>query len=159
MLPAVRARLVELIADRLPDVAVGYHPPRHHVDVTAPVGGPLEAVWLDGAASAQSAPAGIASPIPLSEDWTQTIVMQVLGRDTGDRQEVLDERCGELLGEIMAELAINPRLGGITADAWGPAVVTTQEWRWISGAMQRSSGALTMNARVELDVRVQADRS
>lgn len=158
-LPAVRARLLVLIGDRLSDVAVTYHPGARHLDPASGASGPAEAVFLVGntQAGATVRPAALGTPVLSDEEWTQTVVVQVLGRDTGDRQEDLDERCGQLLGEIVDEIATTPRLG-LDVEGWGAPTVTVAGWRWLAGVLQRGSGTLTENARVEVDLSVRASR-
>lgn len=155
-LPAVRARLVDLISS-LPgfvSVEVGYEQPKNHKDLS----GYGEAAWLGGEAEATVEPSalrgGLGQPIPVSESWQQTVVIQALPRSSIDTQREQEVRVGDLLGGVVRAVMVDPSLG-LTVDGWGSLRATPSSWRWVAGVLPSRPGAAV---RVELQVTVEADQ-
>lgn len=160
----VRARLVELWGERpaLAEVAVGYFAPRGHFARDDGRGGlqvdtaerPV-AVWLDGETDGQlelsAEMRGL--PYPTREEWGQTVVVQVLPRDSDDDQASMELLLGDLIAEVVAPVAADPTLG-LEAVAGGRVTVTPASFKWQAGPLGDRGSA----ARCELVLTIEADR-
>jgi hypothetical protein len=159
--PVVKAALVTRLKARsgLAGVSVTYEAPENSEDVRG-TSGAWESVSFDDAEGniAQRVFAG-ASNLIFDEEYVQTCVIQVLRQDRGTQQEA-DERAGEILYEIHAELA---NQADWDYDALGLGV-TDFEYvdllpvihKMVTGFLPAGAGHA---ARVELGIRVRARRT
>ena len=107
-LPAVKRALVAALQARpgLADVTVSYQAPERASDVTND-SGLFDAVWLDAADSGIVAhDANIkAPPHEFDEEYDLLVVVQSLRPQSDGTQEVTDQRCSEMLAELVGVLA------------------------------------------------------
>jgi hypothetical protein len=86
-----------------------------------------------------------------------TLILQALGRNTGDDQETVDERATDMLGEVIGILASDPSVGVSDDSQIQLRTVLPTSWRKRSGVLTpdvRAAGyelTLTIDARVMLE--------
>jgi hypothetical protein len=118
--------------------------------------GSREAVWWDDtAATTGDEPlVELGVPVQVNEFLEASIWVQVLGSDSADDRRAVEERCAELLGVIVDNIAASPRPA--PPDGWVDVVVTVRAWQWLSGPLQGS--AAQAGARVQLTLRIEGVR-
>src|SRR5690606_17953869 len=113
--------------------------------------GAYEAIWIGTAVGPTGPVVFCDGRLRFDEETTVTVVAEVLGQDTRDTQQVVDDRVNELLYELLAELADQSTWDTTTLDldVFDYFWCEPTETRWEAG---RIDGQSTFASRVEVDV-------
>jgi hypothetical protein len=103
---AMKALLVERLKDRigLAGVAILYQAPFDPLDVNA-FGGSREGIWFSDADGSFDNVVFCDGALRFDESILLNLSLQVLGSDSGDTQQITDERVEELAYEVLGEIA------------------------------------------------------
>lgn len=143
----VKEALVTKLLARVPNVL--YQSPQDATDVLGDDGSGV-CVWWDDTTEATIDPI-VFGLTQWDERYTATLIIQALGRDTGDDQDSIDTLCTRTLGEVIGLLTANTSLS-ITDDADIQVFdIAPSGWRNVTGL----NGA-NRAGRFELDISVHA---
>lgn len=138
----------------LTGVSVSYQAPIQASDVLDSSGSG-EAIWLDDAEGEHQNVVICSLPLQLEEVYALVLVIQVVKDQSDGTQEAADERCDELLYEVLTELTNDPTFGLSTGDPYNYLHVTRSTWQRRTGFMPSGAGhgaairlMLEVNARI-----------
>lgn len=141
------------LLDRLTTVTtVSYQSPMQPEDMLGEDGSGVAAWWSDDSEASVKVVVATGGPHWFDETINATVIIQALGRDTDDTQEVCDTRATETLGEIIAVMAHDPSCGVADTEEMQLYTVTPAGWRNVTGIL----GPNLRAARYELDVTIHA---
>lgn len=154
------AALKRAIIDRLQArsalsaVSVSYQAPIQASDVLDSKGNG-EAIWLDEAEGEHQNVVICSLPLHLEEVYALVCVIQVVQDHSEGTQQAADERCDELLFEVLSELANDPTFGLSTGDPFNYLHVTRSTWQRRTGFMPSGAGhGSTIRLMLEVNARI-----
>lgn len=147
-----RAFVQTLVAAGVPNVA--YQSPMDPEEVFGADGSGASCWFGDGAQGNLDIKLLGGPDLWIDETWIIPFVVQVLGRDTDDDQEAVDQRACELLGAVMGSFA-DPSFG-ITDDTIQTfAAVPVGAQPWAGGVTGQGLRAARFELSIELMARLQ----
>lgn len=120
-------------------VSVSYQAPLQAKDVLD-ASGSGTAIWLEDSEGAHENVVICSLPLQLEERYALGLIIQVVFDSSDGTQEAADERCDELLYEVLAELANDPTFGLSTGDPYNYLHVTRSTWRRGGGFLPSGAG-------------------
>lgn len=145
-----KAAYLEALEQRLPHVNVAV--PLTDEDVNAEDGS-RQVAWFDGEAeNVSDVKLMKAMPCWIEESYTVTLVLQALGSDTDDTQDLMEQAATGMLGEAIAVLADDPSLGIATDSDVQMFTALPTAWKFTSGVVPPN----LRGARYDLVIEVKA---
>jgi len=152
---AIKTALVTRLTARvgLTSVNVLRHVPVN-VDDLRTDAGTIEAIWVAGAEGISEDVVFCAGDLRFDETCTLDIVIEVHGTDSDDTQQAVDERCNELLFEVLADLAAQNDWdkAALNLDVFDYLYFTPNSYLWGEGRLQQT-GVYGANVTVGLEVK------
>lgn len=159
--PLVKQLLRDRLAARggLAGVVVSYNLPENREDLVGS-GGRYEGLYFDSA----EGEAGVqvftgTTGHHWSEEYEQTVIVQVMDGASTGTQRTVDARAGEIVAEVLEELGDNTFRVALEAfmSEFDHIYVTPARQRWVTGYLSGTSGG--HGATCELGLQVEARRA
>jgi hypothetical protein len=147
----VKAALIVSLQSRLPNV--NYESPISPIDTLGDDGSGDAIWWFDDADSSESVLVFKGAPHWWDEDYTLSLIVQSLGRDTDADQVAVDSRAINMLGEVLGVLASDPTIGIVDTSQYQLRTVLPDGWTFHTGIQ---TTGLKRAAMFKLDLRVSA---
>lgn len=150
-LPAVKRALVAALQARpgLADVTVAYQAPENALALTND-SGVADAIWLESADAVLEVANIKAPPHEFDERYDVTVTVQSLRPQSDGTQEVTDQRCSEMLAEVIGVFAASNALIEKTSE-FPFCLVEPGGWHPVEGVLSAGHGT-----RFEVSVHVHA---
>ena len=150
----VKQQLIELMQVQFPDAS--FEPPTVASDVFGSDGSGKAVWWDDTAADGEFSEPVFVGPGHVWQDEVAhaTLVLQVIGRDTDDTQEVVDGEAEDLFAFARSAMVGDPTLGIASDSEVQVRTVLPKRWTYSGGITQASQRAVRIAVEVEINARV-----
>lgn len=157
-LPTFKRALIDSLVGYVDNTA--YQSPMQPDDMNGADGSRVSCWWDDGATIEIDEAVAVGPGTRWFDEYlTLTLVIQALGKDTTDTQEVCDQRATEVLAEVMALLSSLPAAGAADTATVQIFDATPSTPEYTSGVLGTNLRAASWRVPITVHSRIKLERS